>query len=228
MLVHIENLLSTEQVRLVRSKLDATSAPWVDGRVTAGFQGAPVKFNQQIDELSPLAHELGDLILAQLERQPRFISACLPLAVYPPMFNRYGEGMNFGSHVDGSIRIVPGTGRRLRTDISATLFLSEPGDYDGGELQIDDAFGMHSVKLAAGDMIVYPASSLHRVMPITRGTRVASFFWVQSMIRDDAQRTLLFDMDNAIQTLNRTGADETARSTLVGNYHNLVRMWGEA
>jgi PKHD-type hydroxylase len=228
MLVHIEKLLSPEQVRLVRSKLDAADAPWVDGRVTAGFQGAPVKFNQQIDELSPLAHELGDLILAQLERHPRFISSCLPLAVYPPMFNRYGEGMNFGSHVDGSIRIVPGTGRRLRTDISATLFLSEPGDYDGGELQIDDAFGMHSVKLAAGDMIIYPASSLHRVLPIVRGTRVASFFWVQSMIRDDAQRTLLFDMDNAIQTLNRTGADEAARSTLVGNYHNLVRMWGEA
>jgi PKHD-type hydroxylase len=228
MLVHIEKLLSPEQVKLMRGKLDAAGAPWVDGRITAGFQGAPVKFNQQIDELSPLARELGDLILAQLERYPRFISACLPLAVYPPMFNRYGEGMRFGSHVDGSIRIVPGSGRRMRTDISATLFLSEPDEYDGGELQIDDAFGMHSAKLAAGDMIVYPASSLHRVTPITRGTRIASFFWVQSMIRDEAQRTLLFDMDNAIQALNRTGADETARTTLVGNYHNLVRMWGEA
>ena len=228
MLVHIENVLSAEQVKLVRAKLEAADAPWVDGRVTAGFQGAPVKFNQQLDEHAPLAHELGDLILAQLERHPRFISACLPLAVYPPMFNRYSEGMAFGSHVDGSIRIVPGSGRRLRTDISATLFLSEPGEYDGGELQIDDAFGMHGAKLAAGDMIVYPASSLHRVTPIARGTRIASFFWVQSMIRDEAQRTLLFDMDNAIQTLNRTGADETARTALVGNYHNLVRMWGEA
>ena len=227
MLVHIEKVLSAEQVKLARGKLEATGAPWVDGRVTAGFQGAPVKFNQQIDELSPLARELGDLILAQLERHPRFISACLPLAVYPPMFNRYSEGMTFGSHVDGSIRIVPGSGRRLRTDISATLFLSEPSEYDGGELQIDDAFGMHGAKLTAGDMIVYPASSLHRVTPITRGTRIASFFWVQSMIRDESQRALLFDMDNAIQSLNRTGADEAARSTLVGNYHNLVRMWGE-
>ena len=228
MLVHIEKLLSPEQVRQIRGKLDAADAPWVDGRVTAGFQGAPVKFNQQLDELSPLARELGDHVLAQLERHPRFISACLPLAVYPPMFNRYGEGMAFGSHVDGAIRIVPGSGRRLRTDISATLFLSEPGEYEGGELQIDDAFGMHSVKLAAGDMIVYPASSLHRVTPITRGVRVASFFWVQSMIRDDVRRTLLFDMDNAIQKLNHSGADKGAHSTLVGNYHNLVRMWGDA
>ena len=228
MLIHIEKILSAEQVKFARGRLEAPAAPWVDGRVTAGFQGAPVKFNQQLDELSPLARELGDVIQAQLERHPRFISACLPLSVYPPMFNRYSEGMTFGSHVDGSIRIVPGSGRRLRTDISATLFLSEPGEYDGGELQIDDAFGMHSVKLAAGDMIVYPASSLHRVTPITRGARIASFFWVQSMIRDEAQRTLLFDMDNAIQALNRTGADESARSTLVGSYHNLIRMWGEA
>lgn len=228
MLVHIEKIFSPEQLKLLRGKLDAAEAPWVDGRVTAGFQGAPVKFNQQLDEHAPLARELGDLVLAQLERHPRFISACLPLAVYPPMFNRYGEGMTFGSHVDGAIRIAPRSGRRLRTDISATLFLSEPTEYEGGELQIDDAFGMHSVKLAAGDMIVYPASSLHRVTPITRGTRVASFFWVQSMIRDDGRRTLLFDMDNAIQTLNRTGADESARSALVGSYHNLVRMWGEA
>jgi PKHD-type hydroxylase len=227
MLVHIEKILSAEQVKSARGKLEASASPWVDGRVTAGFQGAPVKFNQQLDERSPLAHELGDLILAQLERHPRFISACLPLTVYPPMFNRYSEGMTFGSHVDGSIRIVPGSGRRLRTDISATLFLSEPDEYDGGELQIDDAFGTHSVKLAAGDMIVYPASSLHRVTPITRGARIASFFWMQSMVRDDAQRTLLFDMDNAIQTLNRSAADESARATLVGNYHNLLRMWGE-
>ncbi|MBV8124561.1 MAG: Fe2+-dependent dioxygenase [Burkholderiaceae bacterium] len=227
MLIHLQKILSGQQVQLVRGKLEAADAPWVDGRVTAGFQGAPVKFNQQIDELSSLAGELGDLILAQLERHPRFISACLPLVVYPPMFNRYGEGMAFGSHVDGSIRIVPGNGRRLRTDISATLFLAEPGEYDGGELQIDDAYGMHSVKLAAGDMVVYPASSLHRVTPVTRGTRMASFFWIQSMVRDDAQRALLFDMDNAIQTLNRTGADESARTALVGNYHNLVRMWGE-
>lgn len=227
MLVHIEKLLSPEQVRYIRNALEAEDAPWVDGRVTAGFQGAPVKFNQQIDETSQTARDLGDAILAMLERHPRFISACLPLSVYPPMFNRYSEGMTFGSHVDGSIRIVPGTGHRLRTDISATLFLSSPEEYDGGELQIDDAYGMHSIKLAAGDMIVYPATSMHRVTPITRGTRIASFFWVQSMIRDEAQRTLLYELDNAIQTLNQTNANEGARSTLVGNYHNLVRMWGQ-
>lgn len=228
MLVHIPKVLNSEQLALVRTKLDHAGAAWVDGRVTAGFQGAPVKNNQQVEELSPIAHELGDLVLALIERNPRFISACLPKAVYPPMFNRYSEGMNFGNHVDGSIRIVPGSGRRMRTDISVTLFLTDPSDYDGGELQIEDSFGMHSVKLDAGDMIVYPASSLHRVTPITRGTRVACFFWVHSMIRDEGQRTLLFEMDNAIQILNQTGADEAARSTLVGNYHNLVRMWAEA
>jgi len=228
MLVHIPQVISPEQLKSMHSRLENAGNAWVDGRVTAGFQGAPVKHNQQLDEMSPIAHELGDLIVAQLERNPRFISACLPAAVYPPMFNRYSDGMTFGSHVDGSMRIIPGTGRRMRTDISATLFLTDPADYDGGELQIDDAYGMHAVKLAAGDMIAYPASSLHRVTPITRGTRLACFFWVQSMIRDDSQRTLLFDMDNAIQTLNRTQADDAARATLVGNYHNLLRMWGEA
>jgi PKHD-type hydroxylase len=227
MLLHIPNVLTAEQLQLLHCKLADAGNAWVDGRVTAGFQGAPVKQNQQIDERSPIAHELGDLILAQLERNQRFISGCLPLAVYPPMFNRYGEGMAFGNHVDGAIRIVPGNGRRLRTDLSATLFLANPNDYDGGELQIDDIYGSHNVKLPAGDMIVYPASSLHRVTPVTRGTRLASFFWIQSMVRDDGQRTLLFDMDNAIQTLARTQADESARTTLIGNYHNLLRMWSE-
>jgi PKHD-type hydroxylase len=227
MLVQIPQVLTPEQLQTVRNKLENAGSAWVDGRVTAGFQGAPVKQNQQIDERSPLAHELGDLILSRLERHPLFISACLPLSVYPPLFNRYGEGMTFGSHVDGAIRIVPGNGRRVRTDISATLFLSDPASYDGGELQIEDAYGMHTVKLAAGDMIVYPASSLHRVTPVTRGVRLASFFWVQSMVREDGQRTLLYDMDNAIQALNRTQADEAARATLVGTYHNLLRMWSE-
>jgi len=227
MLVEINRVITPEQVSHIRARLAAAGDAWVDGRVTAGFQGAPVKHNQQIDEMSHVAQELGALVIAQLERHPRFISACLPLGIYPPMFNRYGEGMTFGSHVDGSMRIVPNSGRRLRTDISATLFLADPDEYDGGELQIDDAYGMHAVKLVAGDMIVYPASSLHRVTPITRGTRLGCFFWLQSMIRDEGQRTLLFDMDNAIQTLNRSGADETARTALVGTYHNLVRMWGE-
>jgi PKHD-type hydroxylase len=227
MLLTIPQVVSAEHVRVIRNKLEAADAAWVDGRVTAGFQGAPVKRNQQLDEAAPLAYELGDLIVGQLERNPRFISACLPYAVYPPMFNRYGEGMAFGSHVDGAVRIVPGSGRRLRTDISATLFLAEPDEYDGGELVIEDQYGSHTVKLAAGDMVVYPASSVHRVTPVTRGTRLASFFWVQSMVRDDGRRTLLFEMDNAIQTLNRTQADESARTTLVGNYHNLLRMWGD-
>ncbi|MDR3427615.1 MULTISPECIES: Fe2+-dependent dioxygenase [Silvimonas] len=227
MLVRIPQVLNAEQLRLARAALENAGAAWVDGRVTAGYQGAPVKQNQQIDEMSPVARELGDLILSALERNPRFISACLPDVIYPPMFNRYGEGMTFGSHVDGSIRIIPGSGgRKLRTDISATLFLAEPHEYDGGELQIEDNYGSHSVKLAAGDMIIYPATSLHRVTPVTRGTRLASFFWIQSMVRDDAQRTLLFDLDNAIQTLNQTNADQSARTTLIGNYHNLLRMWG--
>jgi PKHD-type hydroxylase len=227
MLIEIPGAITPDQVHLIRAAVENPGAPWVDGRVTAGYQGAPVKRNQQIDEMSPMARELGDLIVGRLECNPRFISACLPLGVYPPMFNRYEAGMTFGSHVDGAMRIVPGNGRRLRTDISATLFLSEPDEYEGGELQIDDAYGMHSVKLRAGDMIVYPASSVHRVTPVTRGIRLACFFWVQSMVRDDARRTLLFDMDNAIQTLNRTGAEETARTALVGNYHNLIRMWSE-
>ena len=227
MLTQISNVLTGEQLILLRNRLDSAGSAWVDGRVTAGFQGAPVKRNQQIEERSSVALALGDLVLGQLERHPRFISACLPSAVYPPMFNRYSEGMYFGTHVDGAIRIVPGTASRLRTDLSATLFLNDPADYDGGELQIEDAYGMHTVKLAAGDMVVYPASSLHQVTPITRGSRLACFFWVQSMVRDDAQRSLLFDLDNAIQTLNHTRADESARATLVGNYHNLLRMWAE-
>ncbi len=228
MLVQIPQVLSAAQLRTIRSRLEAPECAWVDGRMTAGYQGAPVKHNQQIDELSADAQDLGGLVTAVLERNARFISACLPLCIYPPMFNRYGVGMTFGNHVDGSIRIVPGSGRRMRTDVSATLFLAEPDEYDGGELVIEDVYGAHTVKFAAGDMVVYPSTSLHRVNPVTRGTRLACFFWVQSMVREDAQRALLFDMDNAIQTLNRTQADESARTMLIGNYHNLIRMWGEA
>jgi len=225
MLLHIKNVLSPEQVGHIRRVLDTAGEAWVDGRVTAGYQGAPVKKNEQIDERSRVAHELGDLILGALERHPAFISAALPRHVYPPMFNRYGGGMQFGSHVDGAIRISPYNGLKLRTDISATLFLAEPDSYDGGELQIEDSYGVQSVKLPAGDMVLYPATSLHRVTAVTRGLRVASFFWVQSLVRDDAQRTLLHDMDNAIQQLNATRADDMARTRLVGCYHNLLRMW---
>jgi PKHD-type hydroxylase len=227
MLVAIPRALDAAQLRAVRERLDAAGAAWVDGRVSAGWQGAPVKFNQQVDEGSGVAAECQAIVLGALERHPLFISAALPGEVYPPMFNRYGEGMRFGAHVDGSVRIHPRTGRKLRTDISATLFLAEPADYDGGELVVHDAYGEQRVKLAAGDLVVYPATSLHEVTPVTRGTRTACFFWIQSLVRDDARRAILFDLDNAIQRLNRTGADDAARRSLVGVYHNLMRQWSE-
>ena len=227
MLISIEKVLSPDALAELRGLLEQAGESWVDGRVTAGYQGAAVKFNQQIDERSAVAARARHIVVGALERHPRFISAALPNALYPPMFNRYGEGMTFGGHVDGSIRIDPFSGRKLRTDISASLFLNEPDSYDGGELQIQDHFGLHSVKLAAGDMIVYPATSLHQVSPITRGVRLASFFWIQSLVRDDTQRALLFDMDTAIQRLNQTDGDPTARQLLVGCYHNLLRQWAE-
>lgn len=227
MLVCIPNVFNAAQVAALRDLLDNAGDAWADGRVSAGYSGAPVKVNQQIDEGAEVALQCQQLILSVLERHPRFISAALPNVVYPPMFNRYGEGMTFGAHVDGSVRIHPHNGTKLRTDISATLFLSDPASYDGGELQIEDTYGMHSVKLNAGDLVIYPATSLHQVTPITRGVRVASFFWIQSLIRDDAQRAMLFDLDNAIQTLNQTDADATARRTLIGVYHNLMRQWSE-
>lgn len=227
MLVSIPGALSPAQLAAVRGLLAAAGDAWVDGRVSAGYQGAPVKFNQQIDEASAVAREAQQIVLAALERNPLFISAVLPNEVYPPMFNRYTPGMTFGAHVDGSVRIQPHTGRKLRTDVSATLFLSDAADYDGGELEVQDSYGSHRVKLAAGDLVVYPATSLHQVTPITRGERLGCFFWVQSLIRDDGQRSLLFDLDNAVQRLNRTSADAEARRTLVGCYHNLMRQWSD-
>lgn len=227
MLITLPRLLDAPQLQALRQLLDGAGEAWVDGRVTAGYQGAPVKFNQQIDERSEVALQCQRLIVGALERHPRFISAALPNLIYPPMFNRYGEGMSFGAHVDGSVRIHPHNGRKLRTDVSATLFLSDAASYEGGELQIEDTYGTHSVKLDAGDMVLYPATSLHQVTPVTRGVRVASFFWVQSLVRDDAQRNMLFDMDNAIQRLNQTDADALARRTLVGCYHNLLRQWSD-
>ena len=227
MLVHVPALLDSEQLTHFRKQLDAGNAPWVDGRVTAGHQGVHVKQNQQLAEGSSTAIELGNIVLSALEKHPLFISAALPHRVYPPMFNRYQGGMHFGSHVDGSVRLMPGTGDKIRTDLSATLFLAAPDSYDGGELLIEDTYGTQTVKLPAGDMILYPASSLHQVNPVTRGMRMACFFWVQSMIRDDGQRTLLFDLDNAIQRLTATNADEGARVRLTGCYHNLLRMWSD-
>ncbi|HEU0197508.1 MAG TPA: Fe2+-dependent dioxygenase, partial [Nevskiaceae bacterium] len=202
-------------------------APWVDGRATAGHQGAPVKHNRQIAEDSPLARELGDIVLAALERNPLFISAALPNHVYPPLFNRYAPGMDFGDHVDGAVRMIPGSAAKLRTDLSATLFLTAPEDYDGGVLRIVDGDAVRGVKLPAGDLILYPSTHVHRVEPVTRDERIASFFWVQSLVRDDTCRSLLFDMDRALQRLGATGADAPARVTLTGCYHNLLRRWSE-
>jgi PKHD-type hydroxylase len=226
MLLQIPDVLNEEQVRQLRERLDTAGDAWVDGRATAGYQGAAVKDNQQIEQYSPLARELGDVILGALERHPLFISAVLPNRVYPPFFNRYAGGMQFGSHVDGAVRLLP-NGSKVRTDVSMTLFLSRPDEYDGGELIIEDTYGEHRVKLPAGHMIVYPATSLHGVTPITRGARIASFLWAQSLVRSDTQRALLFDLDTAIQRLNATGADEAARRSLVGCYHNLLRQWSE-
>ena len=195
--------------------------------MTAGWQSAETKVNLQLPHNDVVARELGDTILRALERNPLFVSATLPRHVFPPLFNRYDPGMSFGTHVDNAVRQVSGTTHRIRTDISATLFLSAPEEYDGGELFIDDSYGAHSVKLAAGDLILYPASSLHRVQPITRGARTAAFFWIQSMVRDDGARTLLFEMDAAIRDLTRTGADRDSVVRLTGCYHNLLRRWAE-
>ena len=227
MLVQIPKILDGAQLQRLRQSLADAGDAWVDGRATAGHQGAQVKRNLQIGEDAPLARELGGIILAALEKNPLFISAALPNRVYPPMFNRYEGGMQFGNHVDGAVRLVPGTGIKLRTDLSATLFVSAPQDYDGGELLIEDTSGVQKVKLPAGDMLLYPATSLHRVTPVTRGARLASFFWVQSMVRDDAKRALLFDLDMAIMRLTREKAEDEALVALAGCYHNLLRMWTE-
>ena len=227
MLVCIPNVLDAGQLVSLRARLDGANEAWVDGRVTAGYQGAPVKFNQQIDEASDVALACQRIVVGALEINPLFISAVLPNVIYPPMFNRYGQGMKFGAHVDGSVRIHPHNGAKLRTDVSATLFLTNPDEYDGGELEVEDTYGRHSVKLPAGSMVVYPATSLHQVTPITRGVRTSCFFWVQSLIRDETQRSVLYQMDEAIQRLNQTNADEIARRSLIGCYHNLVRIWSE-
>lgn len=227
MLLRIPKVLNEDQLATVRAALDAQSAPWVDGRVTAGYQGAPVKNNQQIDEASPLARELGNLIIGELERNALFISAVLPSEVYPPMFNRYAEGMQFGAHVDGAIRIIPGIGRKLRTDLSATLFLVPPESYEGGELIIESDFGSQQVKLAGGDLMVYTSTSRHRVTTVTAGVRIASVFWIQSLIRDDVKREQLFELDRTIQRLTQAGADPESLVRLAAHYHGLLRLWAD-
>jgi PKHD-type hydroxylase len=211
MLIAIPNVLTAEQVVQARQTLG--SAEWIDGLVTAGHQGARVKDNLQIPASHPAARQVGEMIVQALNRSPLFIAAALPLHILPPMFNRYSGGQTFGTHVDGSIRSLP-NGQRIRTDLSATLFLADPDEYDGGELVVEDTYGAKSVKLPAGQMILYPSTSLHHVTPVTRGTRLCSFFWIQSMIRDDGQRSLLFDLDVGLVQIT-------------GVYHNLLRQWAE-
>jgi PKHD-type hydroxylase len=225
MLLQVPDVLTAEQVAHASQALEG--AEWADGRITAGYQSAQAKHNEQLPETSPVAQQLGELILGALQRSPLFLSAALPLKVFPPLFNRYAGGQSFGSHVDNAIRQVRGTPHRVRTDLSATLFLSAPESYDGGELVIEDTYGVHEVKLPAGDLVLYPASSLHLVRPVTRGARVASFFWIQSMVRDDGQRTLLYDLDRAVQQVHRDLPDSPAAVQLTGVYHNLLRRWAD-
>jgi PKHD-type hydroxylase len=225
MILPIPEVLNAEQVARARQLLD--QAEWVDGRVTAGYQSARAKDNLQLPEGSPAAREVGALVLAALEQNALFISAALPARVFPPLFNLYRGGQSFGTHVDNAIRQITGTGHRIRTDLSATLFLASPEEYDGGELVVEDTYGTHGVKLPAGHMILYPATSLHHVTPVTRGARIASFFWIQSMIRDDGDRTLLFDLDVAIQRLNVDVPGNPSAIQLTGVYHNLLRRWAE-
>jgi PKHD-type hydroxylase len=225
MLLHIPNVLEADQVRHVRSRLDAVE--WVDGRITAGVQSARVKDNLQLPEDHPVAQELGSLIVGALQRNALFVSAALPLKVFPPLFNRYEGGHAFGNHVDNAIRQVGGTPHRIRTDLSATLFVSEPDEYDGGELHVEDTYGLHAVKLPAGHLVLYPSTSLHLVRPVTRGARMASFFWIQSLVRTDGERTLLFDLDRAIQQLNGGVATGAVSLQLTGIYHNLLRCWAD-
>ncbi|MQA31018.1 MAG: Fe2+-dependent dioxygenase [Luteitalea sp.] len=225
MLLHIPEILDADQVRHARGLLEA--AGWIDGRATAGHQSARVKDNLQLPEDHPASREIGGTIQAALQRSALFVSAALPLRVFPPLFNRYDGGRAFGNHVDNAVRQVPGTPYRVRTDLSATLFLNDPSEYDAGELLVEDTYGVHAVKLPAGHLVLYPSTSLHRVSPVTRGVRLASFFWVQSMLRDDGERTLLFDLDTAIQALGRQLPDHPAAVQLTGVYHNLLRRWAD-
>ena len=224
MLIPIEGVLDAAEVRSLRTQLDA--APWQDGSRTAGTLARSVKRNLQLEDRSSLATTLGQQVLRRLAAHPLFVSAALPRRIYPPKFNRYADGGSYGTHVDSALMQVPGTDMTVRSDLSATLFLSEPDDYDGGALEIDGPFGVQRVKLPAGDLVLYPSSSLHRVTPVTRGARVASFFWIESLVRDDAERTLLFDLDQSIQALSpQVPADDPHLLRLTGVYHNLLRRW---
>lgn len=223
MMLHIPEVLTQAQVAEIRQRLEETE--WVDGKATVGAQGAQVKKNRQLPETSPVGLELGNIILKALVNNPLFFAAALPMRYMPPLFNRYEGGEHYGFHIDGSVRSIPGTNLNLRTDLSCTLFLCEPEDYDGGELIVSDTYGEHEVKLPAGDMILYPSSSLHKVEPVTRGARVCSFFWIQSMVADDGKRTMLFELDRNIQQLREKVGDTPEIVGLTGHYHNLLRQW---
>ncbi len=226
MLVRIPGVLTPTEVAYCRERLEA--ATWVDGKATAGQQSAKAKFNLQVPQDSPESRELGEIVLRAMGRNALFATAALPLKVFPPLFNRYDEGMTFHAHVDNAIRPVPGTAQRIRTDVSSTLFLSPKGSYDGGELVIQDTYGTHEVKLEAGDMVVYPATSLHSVNPVTRGSRWASFFWTQSMVKDDGQRRFLYDLDMGIIALRSDLPDDhPGVLAMTAAYHNLLRRWVE-
>ncbi len=226
MLLHVPEVLDHQQIAALRQSLE-DSSDWVDGRETVGAQGAQVKRNEQLAERSPLREKLGASVQEALLRHPVFFAAALPLRILPPRFNRYSGGGTYGMHIDGAVMALPAGAGHLRSDLSCTLFINQPEDYDGGELVVADTYGEHEVKLPAGDLILYPASSLHQVNPVTRGTRLASFFWVQSMVRDDHRRRMLFEMDTAITRLTQSGADREALLQLTGVYHNLLRQWAE-
>jgi PKHD-type hydroxylase len=225
-LVVVENVLSGAEVAEFRAALLA--APWLDGQVTAGTLSAHAKHNEQVDDRAEVARSLGSRLVERLGHHPRFVSAALPERFYPPRFNRYRGGQTYGTHVDAAVMAMPGAERLLRADVSATLFLSDPADYDGGELVVEGEYGAQEVKLAAGDLIVYPSGSLHRVAPVTRGERLAAFLWVQSLVADASSRALLFDLDQSIQSLARAHApDDPTLLQLTAVYHNLVRRWAQ-
>ncbi|MDH4556568.1 Fe2+-dependent dioxygenase [Pseudomonas sp. BN417] len=223
MMLHIPDVLTPEQVRKIRAALE--QANWVDGRGTAGHMAVRAKDNQQLAQDDALAIEIGDFIVERLGSNPQFFAAALPLKVLPPRFNRYSGGGTYGNHVDNAIFSVPGTQHRVRSDLSATLFFSDPDEYEGGELIVEDTYGSHSVKLPAGHLVLYPGSSLHRVNPVTRGARMASFMWIQSLVREDSQRSMLLELDRAIQQLTREAPESEALVRLSGVYHNLLRHW---
>ena len=225
MLLHIPALLTPDDVTQCRQHLEAAS--WHDGRHTAGHLAAAVKSNLQLPTDSPIAHTMGDLILNRLGQNPLYLSAALPLRVLPPRFNKHTGGGHYGSHIDNAIFVMPGSAVKLRSDVSTTVFLNDPADYEGGELVIEDTFGEQRIKLAAGDAIVYPGTSVHRVEPVTQGVRYAAFFWTQSLVKSDEQRRLLFDLDQSIQMLGRDHPHHSKIAALSGTYHNLLRMWSE-